>query len=441
MVKTATFAALLAAASASVAGGEAARAADLVGSCCNDLELRIAELEAEAARKHHATVSLTMSGFVNEALFFWDDGVESNVYVGTSSREQTRVRFVGEAKLSGDWSAGYTLELGAFGGDSRNFSQDDSTGSRANTIATRKSSWFLKSETFGTFAIGKDASATYHILDDGNGTNAAAFGDPETNVLALGAFRVRDPNGDFVSSSGAGGFLRWIDLLNGAANDVAGQDGQRNIIRYVSPTFAGFSVTSTWGEDDIWGVALSYKDTIGAFDLTGKAAYAKGTDERFRCSPKPATLREDCKWWGFAGTIQHVPTGLFVYGVYSGQQDDTRNEAPGASGADGSDRLWLIEAGLEQVWSPLGKTTIYGLYSRADSGSVVGVTLPDSGGAFIQNSEIAFWGAGIVQRIDAAAMDLYLTYTRAGGDFSDSAGNHFELEAYDAIISGARIKF
>lgn len=417
----------------------AAEATDFREGCCADDEERIAELEASLARKKTHEVSLTVSGFVNEALYFWDDGVERNVYVGTSTREQTRVRFVGNAGINSDWSTGYTLELGTFGGDSRNFSQDDSAGTRAASITIRKSSWFLKSNTFGKLTVGKDASAMFHLLDDGNGTNAATFADPEANILALGAFRVRDSNGRFITSTSAGGALRWIDLLNGAANDVVGQDGLRELVRYDSPEIAGFAVASTWGGDDTWAVALSYKGTIGDFDLTGRAGYSKGTDEGVRCSPKPASLREDCTWWGMAGTIQHNPTGLFVYGVYSGQEDASRKAAGFA--ADGSDRLWLIEGGLEQRWSDLGKTTIYGQYSQVDSGSVIGVTLPDSGGAFIQDSEITFWGAGIVQRIDAAAMDLYLTYTHVGGNFRDSAGNGIALEDFDVVISGARIKF
>jgi hypothetical protein len=57
-----------------------ASAADLGGNCCADLEERIAELEATTARKGNRKVSLTVSGWVNEAVFFWDDGVKSNTY-------------------------------------------------------------------------------------------------------------------------------------------------------------------------------------------------------------------------------------------------------------------------------------------------------------------------------------------------------------------------
>ncbi len=117
-------------------------AADLGGNCCSDLEERIAELEATTARKGNRKVSLTVSGWVSEAVFFWDDGVERNVYVGTNSLEQDRFRFVGEAKISDKWSAGYTLEIGVWGVNSKTFSQTSAGTSPAPLI--RKSNWWIR---------------------------------------------------------------------------------------------------------------------------------------------------------------------------------------------------------------------------------------------------------------------------------------------------------
>src|SRR5512136_1246961 len=98
--------------------GVSATAADLGGNCCADLEERVAELEATTARKGNRKVSLTVSGWVNEAAFAWDDSHEQNAYVGTNSLEQSRVRFVGQAKIVDGWSAGYVLEIGVQGAPS-----------------------------------------------------------------------------------------------------------------------------------------------------------------------------------------------------------------------------------------------------------------------------------------------------------------------------------
>ena len=46
-------------------GAGSARAADLGGNCCADLEERVAELEATTARKGNRKMSLTITGQVN----------------------------------------------------------------------------------------------------------------------------------------------------------------------------------------------------------------------------------------------------------------------------------------------------------------------------------------------------------------------------------------
>ena len=42
---------------------------------------------------------------------------------GTNDLEQTRFRFTGDAKITGDWSAGYILEIGVDGVNSNKFNQ------------------------------------------------------------------------------------------------------------------------------------------------------------------------------------------------------------------------------------------------------------------------------------------------------------------------------
>ncbi len=97
-----------------LAGGLAtsANAADLGGNCCADLEERVAELEATTARKGNRKVSLTISGWVAEQIVGWDDGVESNAYVGgIGTTLGTNVKFTGQAQIAPGWTAGYVLHL------------------------------------------------------------------------------------------------------------------------------------------------------------------------------------------------------------------------------------------------------------------------------------------------------------------------------------------
>ena len=64
-----------------------ASAADLGGDCCADIEERIAELEATAARKGNRKVSASVSGHVNEAVLC---GTTARRATPTSSPTTTR---------------------------------------------------------------------------------------------------------------------------------------------------------------------------------------------------------------------------------------------------------------------------------------------------------------------------------------------------------------
>src|ERR1044072_978534 len=135
-----------------LAGGTPAGAADLGGDCCADLEERIVELEATTARKGNRKVSLEVSGHVNEAVIWWDDGFESNAYVVTNDNSRSRFRFKGKAKIDKDWEAGYLIEIGIRSANSKRFTQDNDEGSIAATdigFDIRDSVWYLQRKTSG----------------------------------------------------------------------------------------------------------------------------------------------------------------------------------------------------------------------------------------------------------------------------------------------------
>jgi hypothetical protein len=408
-------------------GGMRAAAADLGGNCCADLEERVAELEATTARKGNRKVSLTISGWINEAVFFWDDGVESNAYVGTNSLEQDRVKFSGEAKIDSDWSAGYTIELGINGAPSNQFTQVGqlASSSTSNFVGTRHAYWFIKSKTWGSVRTGLTGTATYHLLDDADGANTRNYSDAEAASVAIAQFRTRV---DGVLSN------TWASYLGGFNNRTPGQEGRRNVVRYDSPTILGFTLTTAWGEDDIWDVALTYKREVGDFKLLGKIGYGESTDpvtQGNRCA-NPGT--GDCQWWGAAGTIMHTPTGLYVYSGFGEEHVDGI-----AAGFDDENSMWFVQAGIEQKWCDLGKTTIFGEFRNDNSGLASTSTTFD--GARVTGSDIDFWAAGVVQNVESAAMDLYVIYRHTDGDISTEGGSSTDLDGFDMVISGARIQF
>src|SRR6516162_10116943 len=112
LYKSAGRTALLAAAGFFVGGVAmpSAKAADLDGDCCANLEERVAELEATTARKGNKKVSVVLYGKINWALEWWNDGHERNMYSVDNYMESSRFGLKGSAKINDNWSAGYRFE-------------------------------------------------------------------------------------------------------------------------------------------------------------------------------------------------------------------------------------------------------------------------------------------------------------------------------------------
>jgi hypothetical protein len=443
-----------------LAGGFAtsASAADLGGNCCADLEERIAELEATTARKGNRKVSLTISGFVAQQVLAWDDGNESNVYITDTGSVSigTHVRFAGQAQIAPGWTAGYVLKLEAIQNDSLLVNQDDDNGITNNAqaavanngsdspVAVESSYWFVKSDTYGKLSVGKQSSAVDNqaILPDGSGSLVVA------NYVAydVNAFSIVGAQADGIGWGGLMG-CATLDGGGGVSGDCDGYPS--NNIRYDTPVYAGFSASASWGEDDNWGVSLRYSGEHHGFKFAAAAAYNESTDENGPGGLSHLAL--DAQAFQAGAYIQHVQTGLFLYGAYSREYID---ELVLSNGNDASDKpegdQWYLKAGLRTRHSALGHTVFYGEYQRLDD-RMSGSAFADTG---IEGSEVTQYGLGVVQEIDAAAMSVWLAWRHYEADVDCSAiigscgigasdlniGSN-SLEDLDIIKAGALINF
>lgn len=173
--------------------------------------------------------------------------------------------------------------------------------------------------------------------------------------------------------------------------------------------------------------------------MLGKVGYGESSDNNDTGSCV-ATLGTHCTWWGAAGTVQHKPTGLFVYGGYGEHTDDDIKAATLNPAAEDKNTTWFIQAGIEQKFIPLGKTTVFGEYRNDNAGrpweSQLDRRWRHGGG-----TEVDFWAAGIVQNVEAAAMDVYMIYRHADGEVTGTNGAKVNLDDFDMLMAGARIQF
>jgi hypothetical protein len=423
-----------------------AQAADLSGTCCQDLEERVAELEATVARKGNRKVSLTVSGWVAEQVVHFDDGVNKDTYVGgLGSTLATNVKFTGQATISPGWTAGYVLQLEAITTESAWVSAND-TGDDGG-VYVLQSYWFIKSDQVGKVGIGKQSSASDNaaLLVDGSGSVV-----PANWVMFEG--RSMALNATYNGNSGVVG--SWGDVVNCVSSD-AGLGGDcngvpLNVVRYDSPAFAGFSFSASWGEDDMWDVAARYAGEYGGFKLAAVVAYSDvNRTESFGFFD----YKTDAKYTQGALYVQHVATGLFAYGAYGQEQiDGTQGDlldlidtfAPGWAAEDKSEQ-WYVKAGIRQRWTGLGHTVLYGEYQEATNkvGLVGGdgFDLVNLCGAIACDPKYTSYGAGVVQEIDAANMAVWLTYRHHEFDVDIKGVDGLEFKDAEVFKFGALVNF
>lgn len=420
-----------------------AQAADLGGNCCADLEERISELEATTARKGNRKVSLTVSGWVGEQVLWWDDGTESNVYVtGLGVTLSSHFKLTGQATIAPGYQAGYVIHVETNSNDPTALDQDHDDGGAG--VSVLQSYWFLNSDRLGKLSVGQlsQASDNAAILVDGSGSLVPANWVLFDNL----SFFARQNGADVLNVNGGNitwgeaGFCHHIGA--GIGGDCNGLP--LNAVRYDSPTFAGFSVSASWGEDDFWDVAARYAGEFNGIKVAVAAAYSHQSDE-------PAGIaRQDSGYFQIGAYVQHVPTGLFVYGAYGHENNDNSR----MSAADGfqvgfapDNNHWYLKAGLRRKWNTLGHTVLFGEYAQRDDMYSADLLDASNGNPFDSNqtadSEMRQWGLGVVQEIDAAAMSMWLVYRNFDAEITGNGagGRKIDFDEMHIVKFGALINF
>lgn len=453
----------VAAAAGVFAGGIAltpAQAADLGGDCCADLEERVAELEATTVRKGNRKVSVKLSGQVNRSLLIWDDGNESDVYSVDNAASGTRMRLTGSATIRPGWSAGFYIE----------YQMQTATSSAANQLtlpqgsgfSLRHTVWYFKWDKFGQVWLGQHSSATDNLvyLNLGGGT----IGSAGIDVGLVGG-------GFFLTRSGVSGNQSIIAGETYSKYLPSFDAGNRfDLIRYDSPDILGCVFSTAWGENDNWDVAARCKKELNSVKILFGIGYiehrgneAAGTTSATAGGAVTGVAGASLNNVGgnddfiITGAILHDPTGLFFNVVYTERSfnaphTSTLGVVTGRAVPADNENLWL-QLGIFRRWNDLGKTTIYVDWRHADDGGVGtrGTNFRGTNATSeVTSSEADAYGFGIVQRIDNAAMELYLDYKHFDVDVTTCTGAaatgctaffNENLEDFDRVHIGGRIKF
>jgi len=326
-----------------------AKAADLGGDCCADLEERVAELEATTVRKGNKKVKVELYGRVNRVINFWNDGAESNVYSLNSSYNTSRFGVRGKGKMSDDWSSGFVIEIEDTGNQSRFVNQfNDNTDN--GTLRVRKAAISLDSKTYGRVWLGQQEMAKDNINKDTiviKGLDQTMHQDFYMNWSFF--LRQKGFNNAEAFSASTPTF-RDIGRCYSTSSSAFDCSTRRNEVRYDTPEWWGFVGSASWGEDDIWSASLRFQKEWDNWKIGAGYAYEDFTDELVNNGgggvPNQG-FKRDMKEWAGTASIIHKPTGLF--GSTGGlriwiELMKRLPTAPLAVPQDGIERAWIAPA-------------------------------------------------------------------------------------------------
>ncbi len=445
-----------------------ARAADLGGDCCADLEERVAELEATTARKGNRKMSLSISGQVNRMIAYWDDGAGSGTYYGLdNTNTSSRFIFSGNARVTPKVRMGFDIIIEIEGGGTTSkasqFDEDGKLGTQINgSLAgsfnahnvdayfgdARRVAWWIDHEDIGRLIVGRyDGAGPVSTIDLG-GIGVVAY--PKFNQLS-GSFFLRGSAGQYFN-------VTWNNVLDpGSAPDP-----RTELVRYDTPAWAGFSFSASVGEaGDYWGTMVRYANEFQALRIAAGFGYDKSTDILTpvggAVGPTNAAFTgplPEISAWGGGVSVMHIPTGLFAQGHYIAA--DFKGSSNGYWGTSSSSstsnptkkdaHYWLVQGGVSHNWFGMGRTNVYGEYGSAvDWGAdAAGRDYTASNGLApvlgVVGTRADLWGVGIVQNLDAAASELYVGYRRFSADL-DTLTGPVDVKDFSMLAAGARVRF
>jgi len=329
-------------------------------------------------------IKLAISGQINRALLFSEDGEQTKVFFVDNDNASSRLHFEGSGQINDDLSAGAVLEVELRSNSTRAVSQDDeSTGSAS--FEDRRIEVYFDSARLGRVWLGQGSTASDNTSEvDLSGTAVVGTSDLP----------------DY-----AGG-LKFVD--DGELSDVTIADGFNNFdglsrddrIRYDSPKLGGFQLATSAVADSNFDVAGFYAGAFGDTKLAGAAAFASDAGDFIQVNGSASLL---------------LANGFNVTGAAGWRDFDDGDRDDG--------RFAYGKLGYLVDWFAIGATAF----------AVDGYYGEDIGA---DGDEAKAVGAFVVQNLDPVAAELYAGYrhfdlSRDGADF----------DPINAVLSGARVKF
>jgi len=238
----------------------------------NKKALAVAISSALAMPMAAQAVSFNVSGQVNKAVMFADDGADSDIYFVDNTASNSRFRLSGSEDMGNGVTAGFRIELASE--VNSNFTQTiDANGDVTNFgggggTSMRKSEAYF-SGNFGTLTLGQGPTAT-----DG-------MGDADLSNTWLADFSATTWGGVIAFRTSGAAAAASAFTAAGVTTYFDGHS-RRARIRYDAPSFGPLTL-SVDKQHDAWGAKAYVYTSLGGGDLSLAIGHASG-DNRFGSS-------------------------------------------------------------------------------------------------------------------------------------------------------------
>lgn len=357
-------------------------------------------------KNQNSKVNLTIGGQIVRSLIYVDDGEHSQLFQVDGRTAGTRLRYIVSGQLTesvkvggliehdvGQSNDGYTFDYGITG-DSSTYGTGSTSGATGNDRGSDSTGFGIRHHfvSFEHKSLGKISIGQ---------TNTASNGTMETSLMSSGNMTL---TGATMLSK-----VRWTTGTNGAfsavgaASSTTTLDGlsRDDVIRYDTPTFAGFKLATSMQDEGTFDVAGWYGGKFGGVAVKASAYYAN------------IEAGSGGQRYGVAATAK--VGGFAVRANYGGER---------AENSGLKTKVWMVGGEYGAKLSSLGTTAFYVEYYNAEDAQTAG-------------HEMDTLYIGAVQKLDSIGSEMGIVYGKHS--LSDSASTDYN--DIDSVMFQTKLNF